>query len=367
MKKISLIIMFLWSVVALAMKHSSEIGENDSSIQYKHTETKTIRKEFKVSESASLFVSNKYGTITLITNENNTNKINIEVQIKVSSDNLNDVKERIKQISVNFSNSGSNSVSAKTVIDNNSSFFKSFGRKKSINFQINYTISLPEKVKISLENEYGDIFLNKTQGFLKISAEYGSINLGDILSDAEINLEYSPNSSIDQIKNLKLNSDYSKLSIGKANYIKANCNYTNVSIDKVKEIIANVDYNGISMSELEKGQIYADYCGISIGKVSESIIIISNYGGVKLKEVLPKTNLVEIRAEYAGVSVGYHFNWEYQYEFSNSYGKISMPENLPYTQKNVKMKETIIKGTKGSGKNTFTVSSKYSGIKIYEN
>lgn len=367
MKKISLIIVFLWSVTVLAMKHSFEIDENNSSIQYKHTETKTIRKEFKVSESSSLFVLNKYGTITLVTDENNTNRINIEVQIKVSSNNLNDVKERIKQISVDFSNSGSNSVSAKTVIDNNSSFFKNFGRKKSISFQINYTISLPEKVKISLKNEYGDIFLNKTQSFLKINAEYGSINLGDIISDAEISLEYSPNSSIDQIKSLNLNSDYSKVSIGRANYIKANCDYTNLSIDRVKEIVANMDYNGISVSELEKGQIYANYCGVSVGKVSENITIDSDYGGIKLKEILPQTKLVKINAGYSGISVGYHSNWEFQYEFSNSYGKISMPENLPYTKKNVKMMETIISGTKGSGKNMFTISSKYAGVKIYEN
>ncbi|GET46091.1 hypothetical protein RCZ01_13930 [Capnocytophaga felis] len=349
------------------MKNSPEIGKNDSFIQYKHTETKTIRKEFKVNESASLFVANKYGTITLITDENNTNKINIEVQIKVSSNNPSDVQERIKQISVDFSNSGSNYVSAKTIIDNNSSFFKSFGQKKSISFQINYTISLPEKIKISLENEYGDIFINKTQSFLKINADYGSVNLGDILSDAEINLEYSPNSSIDQIKNLNLNADYSKMNIGKANYIKANCDYTNLSIDRVKEIVANMDYNGISISELEKGQIYASYCGVSVGKVSENITIDSDYGGIKLKEILPHTNLVKINAEYAGISLGYHPNWEFQYEFFNSYGKISVPENLPYTKKNVKMMETTVSGKKGSGKNTFIISSKYAGIKIYEN
>lgn len=367
MKKLLSIIIILCFGVISAKENSSPMGENDLFKRYKHTETKTIRKEFKVNETASLFVANKYGTITLITNENNKNSINFEVEIKVSSNNPSDVKERIKQIYVDFSNSGSNSVSAKTVIEDNSSFFKNFGRKKSISFQINYKITLPEKVKLSLENEYGNIFLNKTLSSLKIDADYGSINLGEILSDAYINLEYCQNSSIEQINKLNLDADYSGVSINKANYIKANCDYTAVKIGDVKELNANVSYNAIAVENLEKGDIIADYCGILVKEVSKSIYISCDYGSVKIGKVLPQANSVKIDTEYAGISVGYHPNWEFQYNFSNSYGKILMPESLPYTKKNIQMMESTIIGTKGNGKNIFNISSEYAGVKVYEN
>lgn len=367
MKKILSIIGILWFGIISARENSLPDNKNDLFIRYKHTETKTIRKEFKVSEMASLFVANKYGTITLVSSENNKNTINFEVEIKVSSNNPSDAQERIKQIYVDFSNSSSNSVSAKTIINESSSFFKSFGRKKSISFQINYKVSLPESVKIALENEYGNVFLNKTLSPLKIDVDYGSINLGEILSDAYINLGYCQNSNIEQINKLNLNADYSGITINTANYIRAKCDYSGLKIGKVKELIAEVDYNSIRVEDIEKGEITADYCSVSVGKVSKNITIHCDYGAVKIEKILPQTNFVKIDAEYAAILVGYHPNWEFQYTFLNSYGKISMPENLPYTKKNIQMLESSISGQKGNGKNTFNISNEYAGTKIYEN
>lgn len=333
-------------------------------VQKKHTETKTIRKEFNVGALSSLFVANKYGNITLMNDQHNKNKITIEVTIKVSSNSQSQVTNRLKEISVDFKQSGSD-VSAKTRIESGSSLFNLFG-KSSVKMQINYKIWLPVKTKISLENTYGNIFLDKTEADLKIEASYGSVQLNEVYSKAKLNLAYSPNSSIKYIHHLDMNADYSTISVSNANYIKNRSDYSKLKIDKVRELSASMDYGTISVKSVETADINTTYCGVSIGQVAKELKLSAGYASVKIEEVLPSAHLVEISSEYAGVSVSYHPKWDFSHSFSNAFAKIHIPNHLPYDKKNISMMNSHISGSKGKSNNIFKINCEFGAIEVNE-
>lgn len=336
-------------------------------VQRKHTETKKESKTFTVNELSSLFVSNKYGTITLIADDNNKNTIKIDATIKVSSDALSDAQERIKNISVSFLQN-EQSVSAKTLIkSSNTSFFKNFWKSSSsVSMRIDYVVSLPTKTKISLENEYGDIFLNKTDNSLKIKSLYGSINIEQVNADASLHLEYSNNSSIKYVKNLYLTGDYNGISVEKANYIKTTTDYTSLKINVVEKLEASCEYGALSANVVENLSVDGEYTAIKIGKIGKQGKISSEYGNVQIQEVSSSVNLLNIKGEYSTISVKYHKNWDFSYEFSNSSSKTKVPDNLPYSKKNIGNMESYISGTKGKGENVFKINSEFGEAKVEE-
>lgn len=333
--------------------------------EQKYTEIKKINKEFQVGSSSSLFVSNRYGDITFLTDVTLKDKIKIEVEIKASANNLSDAQSRIKQITVDF-NQKSSDVLARTIIEQNNSFFKGFGKKSSINIQINYKISLPVKTQIIVENKYGNIFLNKTERDLKIDAEYGGLQLGEIWANAELDLEYITKANISIAKRVDLETSYSTISIEKADRIDLKASYSNFKIGNIKQVEANLSYGIFDINETDFLNLDGDYTNIAIGKVSNQLSVENDYGTIVIKEILPTTKSVNVNSSYANVSINYHPDWSFDYHFSTSFASLNVPKNLPFTEKNKRMMSNTLKGNKGKSDNVFRVESDYGGVTITE-
>lgn len=340
---------------------------NTPFVQKKHTVTKHISKSFTVHEASSFFASNKYGTITIVTDETNKNNIKIDINIKVSSDNQSDAEEQLKQISANISQNGT-SVSAKTLIENNStSFLKSFWKtNRSVSIRIDYIVFLPTKTKISLENEYGDIFLNRTDNNLKTTVKYGSVNIEQVNADASLHLEYSPNSILKSAKNVYITGTYSGISVEKAEYMKASIDYTGLKIKSVGKLNAACKYGSLSVDSVKELFVESDYTSVKVGNVNLQGKISSEYGNVHIQEIGADVSSLDIQGEFCTITTKYHKNWDFSYEFSNSFSKTEIPNNLPYNKKNIGNMESYISGTKGKGKNTYKISSKFGKVKVEE-
>lgn len=345
---------------------TTNVLANTPFVQHKYTETKKESKSFNVSDLPSLFVSNKYGTITLVADDN-LQTIKIDVIVKTSSDDADRAKERLKDISIDFSQKGS-AVSAKTLIQSgSSSFVKKFWKSNaSVSMRIDYTISLPTKTKISLENQYGDIFLNKTDSELKINVSYGSVNLEKINTEARLQLNYSPNTQITEAQKLYLDGDYSTISVEKAHFIKSDVNYTTIKINEVAEIEAHCKYGNLTVEKAALFSAHSAYTNLKINALSKQATISSKYGNLSVRGVAPSVKSLTIDGEYTSIAVSYDKNWSFSYEFSNSFSKPQLPANLPYDKKNISNTSSFISGTKGKGGNVLKINSSYGGISVNE-
>ncbi|MDO5106156.1 hypothetical protein [Capnocytophaga sp.] len=354
---------FLWVLFWLI---ATNVLANTPFVQHKYTETKKENKTFNVSDLPSLFVSNKYGTITLVADDN-LKTIKIDVTVKTSSDDADRAKERLKDISIDFSQKGS-AVSAKTLIQSSSSsFVKKFWKSNtSVSIRIDYTISLPTKTKISLESQYGDIFLNKTDSELKINASYGSVNLEKINAEARLQLNYSPNTQITEIQKLYLDGDYSTISVEKAQFIKLSMDYTTLKISEVSQIDAHCKYGNLTVEKAASLSAHSAYTNLKINALSKQATISSKYGNLSVRGIAPSVNSLTIDGAYTSISIGYHKDWEFSYEFSNSFSKPQLPANLPYDKKNIGNISSFISGTKGKGGNTLKINSSFGGVKVNE-
>ncbi len=346
------------------------LANNHGDLKGKYTKEKTLKKEFSVHKDALLKISNDYGNLDITSW--NENRIVMEISIKVSGNNEEKVIKKLESIDVEFEAS-SQMVSARTTFDkNNNSWWDKWtsGWSNGLNMKINYTVKVPVSNSVDLNNDYGNITLDKIEGNAKINCDYGQIIIGELLaSDNYINIDYTNNSSIKYIKSGKINADYSDLEIENSDKIDLNADYTKTKFKSVKHLNYNCDYGSLLIENANKVYGDSDYIGIKIGNISESLSINASYGSIDVKALQPSFKNVTIKTDYTGVDIGYDNACNFNFDIKTSYGGIKVDEGINIQKKYEKSSKKEYQGYHGkeNGGGTINISSSYGGIKLRQN
>ncbi len=187
-------LLFKYAILVLLISPTALIAR-DGQFKGKYTKEKTIKKEYNVNADALLKVKNSYGNITLSSWDQN--RVEIVVHIKTNGNNEEKVQKRLDQIDVEF-DASSSMVSAKTNFNKSSSSWGwNWGRKNNVNVQVNYTIKLPVKNSVHLNNNYGTITIDRIDGHAKINCDYGRLDIGELRGrNNQLNLDYTSNSTL---------------------------------------------------------------------------------------------------------------------------------------------------------------------------
>ncbi|WP_400073880.1 hypothetical protein [Zobellia russellii] len=334
----------------------------------KHSKEKTIKKEFYVNADALLKVNNSYGNVNIISW--NENRILIEVHIKTNSNNEEKAQEKLDGISVDFEASKS-IVSARTNIDNNNSRWGwNWGKSNNVNMQINYTIKLPVKNNVDLNNDYGSISIDRVDGHAKINCDYGRLDIGELRGrNNQLNFDYTTKSTISFINSGKISADYSGFHIEKAGDLIISADYTNGSVAQMKNLQYNSDYGKIEIAEVNNIQGTGDYINVQLGTVHGNVDIVADYGSLKIANMAQDAGNMQLRTDYTGVKIGYDPNYHFNFEIKTSYSGVSGKDDFEINISEEKNTSRFYKGYYGSNNsgNSVSISSDYGGVTFYKN
>mgnify|MGYP000048596313 CR=1 FL=1 len=362
--KISLFKYVLLSLIALPLLGNAM----DKDLKGKYTKEKTIKKEFDVNADALLKVSNSYGNLNITSW--NENRIIIEVHIKTSGNNEEKVQEKLDDLNVDFEASSS-MVSARTIFSKNkSSWGWNWGNNKNVNMQINYTIKVPIKNSVHLNNDYGNIMLDRIDGFAKISCDYGRLEIGELHGrNNELKFDYTSKSTIDYINSGKISADYSGFTIQKAGNLQINADYTNSTIVTMENLDYTSDYGKLEVGEATNVQGNGDYINVSLGTIHGNVDINADYGSIKIDNLAWDAGNVSIRTDYTGIKIGYDPIYNFNFEISTEYAGVSGKEDFEINISKEKSNERYYKGYYGDAEsnNMISISSNYGGISFFKN
>lgn len=333
----------------------------------KHTKEKTIKKEFDVNATALLKVNNSYGNLNITSW--NENRVVIEVHIKINGNNEEKVAQKLEEITVAFE-SNSSMVSAKTVFNKNKSSWGWGWNNNNVNMQINYNIKLPIKHSVHLNNDYGNIILDRIDGHAKINCDYGRLEIGELRGrNNQLNFDYTSKSTIDFIQSGTINADYSGFTIKKAGDLTIRTDYTNSTIEKMGNLDYNSDYGRIEVGEAKDIKGIGDYITVKLGIMHGNVDLSSDYGSIKIAEMAADANNLNIRSDYTGVKIGYAADYHFNFEIKTSYAGVSGRDDFQINISEVKNNRKYFKGYYGSANsgNTVTLSSDYGGISFHKN
>ncbi len=336
---------------------------HDRDLSGKHTKEKTIKKEFTVNPNALLQVRNSYGNLNITSWKEN--RVVIEVHIKTNGNNEEKVQKKLDEISVDFE-ANSDRVSAKTIFNkNNNGWGWSWGNNNNVNMQINYTIKVPIKNNVDLNNDYGSIILDRIDGHAKISCDYGRLELGELHGrNNQLNFDYTSKSTIGYINSGEIRADYSGFTINTAGNLKVNADYTNANIGKMENLDYASDYGNMDIKEVNNINGNGDYITVTMGTVHGNVAINADYGAVKIEELAADAGNVSIRTDYTGIKIGYNAQYHFNFDITTSYAGVSGKDDFTINVRTEKSSDKHYEGYYGSkdSGNMVTLTSDYGGI-----
>jgi hypothetical protein len=342
------------------------LSAGNGKLKGKYTKEKTIKKEFEVNSDALLQVRNSYGNLNLTSWDGN--KIMIEVHIKTNGNNEEKVQKKLNEITVDFEASSS-VVSAKTIFNNARNNW-GWGNNNKVNMQINYTIKLPVKNSVHLNNDYGNIILDRIDGHAKINCDYGRLEIGELRGrNNQLNFDYTSKSTIDFINSGTINADYSGFTIGKAGDLTIKADYTNATVEKMGNLDYNTDYGNLVVGEADNVQGTGDYIGVKLGTLHGNVDITADYGSIKIGQMAADAGNLQINGDYTGIKIGYDPQYHFSFEIKTSYGGVSGKDDFQMNVSEVKNTSKYYKGYYGSANsgNAVNISSDYGGITFIKN
>ncbi|MFX0557670.1 hypothetical protein ACOCEA_12790 [Maribacter sp. CXY002] len=360
-------LLFNITLVLLLISTTNTLANNDK-LNGKYTKEKTIKKEFNVNADALLKVNNNYGNLNITSW--NENRVVIEVHIKTNGNNLEKVQRKLDEITVLFEASKSE-VYAKTQFnDNKSGWGWNWGNSNNVNMQINYTIKVPVKNSVNLDNDYGNIILDRIDGHAKINCDYGRLEIGELRGrNNQLNFDYTSKSTIEYMNSGEIKADYSGFTIEKAGDLNIKADYTNANILSMDNLDYASDYGKMEVGKVNNVNGNGDYITIKLGIVHGDIDITSDYGSIRIGELAEDAGDVSIRTDYTSVKIGYNPLYHFDFDINTSYAGVSGKEEF---ELNVSIEKSSSKqykgyyGSQGSG-NMVTLSSDYGGISFTKN
>lgn len=347
-------LLFKYAILVLLISPTALIA-GGGHLKGKYTKEKTIKKEYDVNADALLKVRNSYGNITL--NSWDQNRIEIEVHIKTSGNNEEKVQSRLDEINVEFEASSS-VVSAKTLFNKKGkSWGWNWGRKNNVNVQVNYTIKLPVKNSIHLNNDYGGIMIDRIDGHAKISCDYGRLDIGELRGrNNQLNFDYTSKSNIGFVNSAEINADYSGFTIDKAGDLVLRADYTNSTINSMGNLDYSTDYGSLEVGEAESILGNGDYVKVRLGTIHGNLDINADYGSLHIDKLAEDAGNVSIRTDYTGIKIGYDVNYAFNFEITAEYAGVSGHEDFEVNISKERSNEKYYKGYHKTANSTNMVS-----------
>lgn len=343
------------------------LSANDGKIKGKYTKEKTIKKEYDVNSDALLKINNSYGNLNLTSW--NEDRIVIEVHIKTSGNNEEKVQNKLDNINIDFEATRS-MVSAKTIFNKNKSSWGWNWGNNNVNMQINYTIKMPIKNSVHLNNDYGNIIIDRVDGHAKINCDYGRLEIGELRGrNNYLNFDYTSKSSIGYINSGEIIADYSGFTIEKAGNLKVNADYTNATIHQMENLQYTSDYGNIEVGEANNIEGNGDYINVKLGTVHGNVDVSADYGSLRIKNMAEDAGNMRINSDYTGVKIGYSPNYHFDFEIRTEYASVSGKDEFEINISTEKSNNRYYKGYHGSANsgNSVSIDSEYGGVSFTKN
>jgi hypothetical protein len=331
--------------------------------------SKKIHKEYETNDQTHLDLINKYGDVE-ITNWSK-NSLVIDVNITVDHRNEEKAKELLEHITVNF-NQSDNTIEVETDIDDNfnkSGWLFNFDNEDK-QFSIDYKIKMPASLQLTLENKYGDVFIDEATGRADITVKYGNLKANKILRDntkplSQIYLAYS-DGTVEEANWLKMTLKYSKMEVDKSIALMAVTKYSKLYTDETSSIVAESKYDHYYLGNLDNLVVESKYTDYKIDQLNKKLDIETKYGDMDIDYIPKNFEKISVDNKYGHIDIKLDDAASYNIEGEAQYGDIEYPDskNVSRIEENTDLKIHGIVGRAKNPKANVKLQTKYGDIEL---
>jgi hypothetical protein len=338
---------------------------------------RTVSKEFDIDKYSSVEVSNRYGKVEV--RPWNNNKVKIDVTVIAKSADKAAAQSKIDAISLNLSKQANTIIGVTSIETENGWNWSLFGGTK-VSYEINYVVSMPTNLVLTVENKYGNIFLPEMGNQVNINLKYGNLEACNIGGALRIDMSYSKGtvgsvgdmtgvfSYSDYIgcsgKNISITAKYSKIILDNATSVTANSKYSEMKLGNIGNVTLEADYDDCKIGNISKATLDIDYTDVKILSIGYSLTADVGYGSLTINSLMGTAKTVRISTKYAPIKI---LNCAPAYvEINGTYMDANFPANFISKTNVQKGSETTIRGYHGkeNALASIVIDSKYGDVDI---
>lgn len=272
-----------------------------------YAEQSQYSESFSASELNTLEIVNKYGSIHVKNWDKDSILITTDVYLSSSSvKKLNKLKEAV---TIKYSKRNT-TLLAHTLFDKDETTFikefQSLSRKitpstdKSI--EINYNVFLPQTLLLTIENQYGDVFLENIESKLNVKMANGAFKANNINANADLDFKFVQ-AMLNDIKEGHVKLKYSKIHFNKSVNINIESKSSDIFADDIGVLKLKSSRDNINIGNLDYMYGSASYTDIMILKLGTEVDGHFTYGQITIDKMSANVSLIDIDSERTDIKL----------------------------------------------------------------
>ncbi|HBS87347.1 MAG: hypothetical protein A2W91_14090 [Bacteroidetes bacterium GWF2_38_335] len=316
------------------------------------SENQKMTKSFACFEGSSLDIVNKYGKVQIINHDYDSVRIQIDITYKSNSlDKINKVKELL---SFDITSTG-HFIVAKTVFGKNQSVFQATMRDITEAFytdntvSIDFTVWMPEYINLSVDNKYGDFYIDNHRGTLNLKLSNGNIKANNIYGTSYIDHRFG-NGTINLLTVSQMVTSYTDTKIKKSDQLNIDSKSSTINIDEVNVLKMESRRDKFFVNKVNNLYCKTYFTDCNIQLVSAEVNVNTKYGVYNLNSIPADFNYINLISRYSDINIFFEPGSGYDVDFEIKNTELSYPIHLAKieTTFNEKEKTSYIKGVIGN-------------------
>lgn len=318
--------------------------------------TKTYYKEkYDVDKGASLVIRNKFGDIHCQAWDESS--VDITVTVKVDASSQEKANKVFDKISINLTGSRTKVEGITTV-----------GSISNADYSIDYEIRIPRWINVDLDNRFGDIYLDESDGSARINLEYGAMEANALNGPlTEMTIKFS-NAEVGFMKDGTLNIEYGEWKLSGAENLKLYSRFSEISIEKLAKINVDSQYDEISIGSAGPVISISRFSELEFDKINGDFDFDAEYGDITVNYISATFKLGKVRNTFAGASLTFDPGASVSINAEMDFGELSYPDKrTSLSQETIGYTRNIYKGKIGTAAGTasqLTINSKNADVDL---
>lgn len=314
--------------------------------------TRQISRAFRVGNTVSVEISNKYGRVQVIPWDSDSVRFDIDLRIRAKDkQKLEKMKQNLEFeftpgqhfliAATRFGDSGSDVF--KDIVDIAGSYLSS---SNSVN--INYTVMVPSYLTLKIENKFGDVYFEDHNGGINLTLSYGDLKANHLNGRTEIK-QTSGDSEINYLKEGIITLSYSNIHIRESAKLTVQSQSSVLNIEKSGNLKLNSRRDKLYLNEVNylSGESY--FATINIGTLNNDITLGSRYGDISIDNIRRSFSMVSISSELTDLSLTFERPLVFGFELTHHQSvAFTYPSSLAKLSTRVINPEEKIFSTTGS-------------------
>ncbi len=281
------------------------------------TETKEISKQFKVSSGTQIEFTNKYGKIDVKTWTKDS--VAFQINIRVEAKKLSKLEEAISDMDFDITHND-HYVIVRTIVEKNKSTigkeisrFKESLLKSDGNIQVDYAVWMPEENALKIENKFGDIYLEDLYGSVDINLSNGNLKANDFYGETNLNLSFS-DGNINSLQQGSIECNFGEIFIRNAGVLRILSKSSDFDINEADKLEVESRRDKFRIRQINVLENKSSFSTFRIGDLDDRLTFRSEYGGIDVEKTADDFSTMLIESKSSDINL--YFNTETSFGFS---------------------------------------------------